>query len=116
MKYHHRLIEAKLRSYVDSFSCTLVTGSQQWEVMRRLAESLAGRVAMLELPTFCFQEAEDVDPHFSGENWSQGSAGLGVHLCPERKMLGVPDRVDRQVDIEVRPIEVVERLRLLLIR
>lgn len=141
MKYHHRLIEAKLRSYVDSFACTLVTGarqvgkstlveeqfgkkyrtfvfdpvqdlfevrkdpdlflrnnppplildeiqyvpelvpalkravdrdrrpgmyvitgSQQWEVMRHLAESLAGRVAMLELPTFCFQEADDVDP------------------------------------------------------
>ena len=35
----------------------LITGSQQWQVMRRLAESLAGRVAILELPSFCLQEA-----------------------------------------------------------
>jgi predicted AAA+ superfamily ATPase len=34
----------------------IITGAQQWQVMRNLAESLAGRVAMLELPTFCMQE------------------------------------------------------------
>lgn len=34
----------------------LITGSQQWQVMHDLAESLAGRVALLELPAFCFQE------------------------------------------------------------
>ncbi len=39
----------------------LITGSQQWHVMRDLAESLAGRVAMLELPAFCLQEAGDVN-------------------------------------------------------
>ena len=31
----------------------LITGSQRWQVMRNLAESLAGRVAILELPAFC---------------------------------------------------------------
>ena len=36
----------------------IITGSQQWHVMRNLAESLAGRVAMLELPSFCIQETE----------------------------------------------------------
>jgi predicted AAA+ superfamily ATPase len=36
----------------------IITGSQQWHVMRNLAESLAGRVAMLELPAFSIQETE----------------------------------------------------------
>jgi len=34
----------------------LITGSQQWEVMRHLAESLAGRVAIMELPSFSLLE------------------------------------------------------------
>jgi predicted AAA+ superfamily ATPase len=37
----------------------LITGSQQWEVMKHLAESLAGRVAMLELSAFSLTEALD---------------------------------------------------------
>lgn len=144
MKYHRRLVETKLRSYADSFACTLltgarqvgksttlqklfgeryrsfvfdpvqdlygirgdpdlflrnnppplildeiqyapalvpalkrhvdrdrrpgmylITGSQQWQVMRSLAESLAGRVAMIELPGFSLQEAGD----FGGRCW-----------------------------------------------
>ncbi len=40
----------------------LITGSQQWEVMRHLSESLAGRMAMLELPAFCFQEIDNISP------------------------------------------------------
>ncbi len=38
----------------------LITGSQQWHVMKDLAESLAGRVAILDLPAFSFQEIADV--------------------------------------------------------
>lgn len=34
----------------------LISGSQQWEVMRHLSESLAGRVAILELHGFCLAE------------------------------------------------------------
>lgn len=34
----------------------VISGSQQWEVMRKLSESLAGRVGILELPAFCAQE------------------------------------------------------------
>lgn len=144
MKYHQRLIDAKLRAYVESFACTLltgarqvgkstllnkrfgksfrafvfdpvqdlygvkqdpdlflrnnppplildeiqyvpelvpalkryidrerrpgmylITGSQQWHVLRHLAESLAGRVAMLELPAFCLREMKDL----TGPDW-----------------------------------------------
>ena len=43
----------------------LITGSQQWHVMRHLAESLAGRVAILELPGFSWQESADIE----GPSW-----------------------------------------------
>ncbi len=37
----------------------IMTGSQQWGVMRRLAESLAGRAAILELPGFSLCEIQE---------------------------------------------------------
>ena len=55
----------------------LVTGSQQWQVMRDLAESLAGRVAILELPGFALQETHEV----TGPGWLNlwlGHAGAGL--------------------------------------
>jgi len=58
----------------------LITGSQQWQVMRSLAESLAGRVAMIELPAFSLQERADIE----GPTWvtawinaAQGTADVG---------------------------------------
>jgi len=61
IQYAPELVPA-LKRYVDRErrpGMFLITGSQQWQVMRDLAESLAGRVALLELPAFCFQEFED---------------------------------------------------------
>lgn len=34
----------------------IITGSQQWEVMKSLSESLAGRVVLLDLDGFCLSE------------------------------------------------------------
>ena len=153
MKYHRRLIEAKLQSYADAFACTfvagarqvgksttlnelfgdkyrsfvfdpaqdiygvkedpdlflrnnppplildeiqyvpelipalkrfvdqnrrpgmyLITGSQQWHVMRHLAESLAGRVALLELPGFSLQERIDIHGPTWLRSWLDGAS------------------------------------------
>jgi len=153
MKYHQRLIEAKLQSYADAFACTLVagarqvgksttlnelfgdkyrsfvfdpaqdiygvkedpdlflrnnppplildeiqyvpelipalkrfvdqnrrpgmyliTGSQQWHVMRHLAESLAGRIALLELPGFSLQERADIHGPTWLRSWLDGAS------------------------------------------
>jgi predicted AAA+ superfamily ATPase len=38
----------------------LLTGSQQWGVLKSMAESLAGRVAIIELDGFDFREAADI--------------------------------------------------------
>jgi predicted AAA+ superfamily ATPase len=40
----------------------LLTGSQQWHVLRSLAESLAGRAVFLDLEGFCLGEQAQADP------------------------------------------------------
>jgi len=40
----------------------LLSGSQQWSVMRNMAESLAGRVAFLDLEGFCLDELRPEPP------------------------------------------------------
>jgi hypothetical protein len=44
----------------------VLTGSQQWEVLRALSESLAGRVVFLELEGFCLAELAGA---VEGESW-----------------------------------------------
>lgn len=60
IQYVPELVPA-LKRYVDEQrrpGMYVITGSQQWHVMKNLSESLAGRVAMLELPAFCAQEID----------------------------------------------------------
>lgn len=40
----------------------LVTGSQQWHVLRNMAESLAGRATFLDMEGFCLGELAGADP------------------------------------------------------
>jgi predicted AAA+ superfamily ATPase len=53
-------VVAAIKRRVDAAGATpgsyLLTGSQQWQVMRALAESLAGRAAFLDLHGFSLQE------------------------------------------------------------
>jgi len=44
----------------------LLTGSQQWEVFKALAESLAGRVVFLDLEGFCLAE---IEKRIEGATW-----------------------------------------------
>ncbi len=61
IQYAPELVPA-LKRYVDAHRAPglfLITGSQQWEVMRNLSESLAGRVAIIELPAFSLSEQQE---------------------------------------------------------
>lgn len=52
---------APLKRFVDEArhpGMYLITGSQQWEVIKNLSESLAGRIAIVELPPFAQEEAK----------------------------------------------------------
>jgi hypothetical protein len=56
-------VVAALKRYVDAADARagqyVVTGSQQWQVMRSVAESLAGRAAFLDLEGFSLLEMEN---------------------------------------------------------
>ncbi|WP_297481536.1 ATP-binding protein [Ferrovum sp.] len=51
-------IKRQIDAHPDRRGYYLITGSQQWQVMSHLAESLAGRVALLELSGFSLTELE----------------------------------------------------------
>lgn len=67
IQYAPELVAA-LKRYVDQHRrprMFLITGSQQWQVMKDLSESLAGRVALLELPAFSVGETfNDARPYW----------------------------------------------------
>lgn len=48
----------------------LITSSHQWEVMKLLSESLAGRAVLLDLHSFCLAESTNTTPWLSA--WLQG--------------------------------------------
>ena len=70
----------------------VISGSQQWEVMKKLAESLAGRVGILELPAFCAQESlERIDAPCWLNAWMDAApSGLdaGLEVLAERASTG----------------------------
>jgi predicted AAA+ superfamily ATPase len=59
----------------------LLTGSQQWGVMRSLAESLAGRVVFLDLEGFSLAEISDALP---GANWLEAWLNNPASFAKER--------------------------------
>lgn len=63
VQYAPELVSA-IKRFVDRSSSTpgqfVLTGSQQWQVLKTLSESLAGRAAFLDLQGFSLQELSDV--------------------------------------------------------
>ena len=63
-------VVAAIKRYVDrrpdQAGQYLLTGSQQWQVMRSLSESLAGRAAFLDLRGFSLQEIADTSTGWLG--------------------------------------------------
>lgn len=64
IQYAPELVSAIKRLVDRSSGATghyILTGSQQWQVLRTLSESLAGRAAFLDLQGFSLQELSDAD-------------------------------------------------------
>ena len=67
----------------------LLTGSQQWQVMQTLAESLAGRVAFLDLQGFSIQELAGADARAGWlGRWMDDADGLLASRPPSATWLG----------------------------
>lgn len=113
IQYAPELVPA-LKRYVDENrrpGMYVITGSQQWHVMRRLAESLAGRVALLELPAFSIQETAGLAERSGWLNqWlervpkglEQGLAALSEH---RPQGLSPTQRIWRGGFPEIQPLE-----------
>jgi predicted AAA+ superfamily ATPase len=85
----------------------LLTGSQQFGLMRDVSESLAGRVAILELPPFCHGEY----PRSKLEEslWTGGYPIPAMH--PDRRDLWLRSYISTYIERDVRQIRNVPDLR-----
>jgi predicted AAA+ superfamily ATPase len=78
----------------------LLTGSQQFSLMRDISESLAGRVAILELPPF--SHAEFARPELEDVLWNGGYPIPAMH--PDRRDLWLRGYVSTYIERDVRQI------------
>lgn len=85
----------------------LLTGSQQFGLMRDVSESLAGRVAILELPPFSHEEF--LRPTLNEVLW-QGGYPV-VALNPERRDMWLRSYVATYIERDVRQIRNIPDLR-----
>lgn len=64
----------------------LITGSQQWEMMKLLSESLAGRCAILDLEGFCLSEIGGVLDGGWLVKWLEGSKNISAKIFSRCKL------------------------------
>ena len=85
----------------------LLTGSQQFGLMRDVSESLAGRVAILELPPF--SQTEFSRPDLEDVLWNGGYPIPAMH--PDRRDLWLRSYVSTYIERDVRQIRNIPDLR-----
>jgi len=85
----------------------LLTGSQQFGLMRDVSESLAGRVAILELPPFSYPELPR--PGLDKLLWNGGYPIPALH--PDRRDLWLRGYVSTYIERDVRQIRNIPDLR-----
>ncbi len=87
----------------------IMTGSQQYPLMSGISETLAGRIAILELLPFGLEEVDLSNISFEDIIWN----GLypEVFLCPEKRELWIKSYIQTYVERDVRQIANVNDLR-----
>lgn len=103
------LSHLKMRIDQNSDRCGhwLLTGSQQFGLMRDVSESLAGRVAVLELPPFSHEEF--LRPTLDEVLWNGGYPVVAMH--PERRDMWLRSYVATYIERDVRQIRNIPDLR-----
>lgn len=103
------LSHLKMRIDQDPSHCGhwLLTGSQQFGLMRDVSESLAGRVAVLELPPFSHEEFPR--PALDEVLWNGGYPVVAMH--PERRDMWLRSYLATYIERDVRQIRNIPDLR-----
>ncbi len=92
------------------FGKWLLTGSQQFQLMRNVTESLAGRIAIIELLPFSFLEygrREDI----SVETLIWNGGYPEPSLYPEKRRMWVSSYIQTYIERDVRQIQNIKDLR-----
>ena len=88
----------------------IMTGSQQFHLMKNISETLAGRIAILELPPFNIAEAESNHlTHLSSVIWN----GLFPEPClyPAKRDLWIKSYLQTYLERDVRQLESIRDFR-----
>ena len=88
----------------------VLTGSQQFHLMKNVSETLAGRIAILELPPFNIAEAEsDRQTHLSSIFWN--GFFPEPFLYPDKRDLWIKSYLQTYLERDVRQLENIRDLR-----
>ena len=88
----------------------LLTGSQQFQLMKNVSESLAGRIAILELYPFSLRENPPKGPNrLESAIWNGGYPEPSLH--PEKRSLWVRSYTQTYIERDVRQLQNVKDLR-----
>jgi predicted AAA+ superfamily ATPase len=88
----------------------LLTGSQQFQLMANVSESLAGRIALLELLPFSLQETRGVrNPDLASILWNGSYPDPALY--PEKRDLWIASYIQTYVERDVRQLLNVQDLR-----
>ena len=90
----------------------ILTGSQQFQLMRRVTESLAGRIAILELLPLSFLEAQKHFPERPLEMILWLGEYPEVVVYPEKRDLWMRSYIQTYIERDVRQLQNVRDLRL----
>lgn len=100
-------LKLRIDAESDHLGHWLLTGSQQFGLMRDISESLAGRVAILELPPFSHEEFPRAD--LEATLWN-GSYPVPA-LYPERRELWLRGYLATYLERDVRQVKAIADLR-----
>lgn len=89
----------------------IMTGSQQFQLMQNISDSLAGRIAVLELPPFSYAE---VHPHLSAplekHLWLGGYPPVAVN--PDSRNLWIKSYFQTYIERDIRQLQQIRDLKL----
>lgn len=88
----------------------LMTGSQQFHLMRNISESLAGRIAILELPPFCSSEYASIAKNWKIEEIIWAGGYPDVVLNREQRDLWIASYIRTYVERDIRHLQKIRDL------
>ena len=94
----------------EQYGRWILTGSQQFQLMKKVSESLAGRIAILELLPFNLEESEQIiENNLEQTIWSGGYPE--PTLMPEKRDLWLRSYIQTYIERDIRQLHNVSDLR-----